>query len=95
MSTATETVFNPELFSRVRKFISAETPLELERYTGALYAHKVEYRCLTYSSKGGKDYADDDFRVDIVMNYRLADEPEILRALGLKQKDLYIYFDHS
>lgn len=52
---------SPEFFTRVRKYISADTPE----------------------------------RVDIVMNYHEIDEDDILKVLGLKKKDLYLYFDHS
>lgn len=95
MSTPAEVMFSPELHMRVRKYISADTPEELERYTGILYAKKIEFRCLVYSENSSRDWSDAGFRVDILMNYKLIDEPEILKALGLKWHQLYEYFPHS
>ena len=88
---------NPELFTRVRKFISCETPEEFENASRILYAHKVEYRGVIYSDKG-KSYCSswsDIDRIDIVMNYKLIDEPQILKWLGIKSDKLYIYADHG
>ena len=92
MSTPAEVMFSPEFHMRVRKYISADTPEELERYTGILYAKKIEFRCLVYSENSARDWSDDGFRVDILMNYKLIDEPEILKALGLKWHQLYEYY---
>lgn len=78
------TILNPELFTIVRKYISATTFEELELYSRILYARKVHYRI-----------AHQEGRLDIIMSYKLADEPDLLKALGIKSSDLYLYFDHS
>lgn len=84
----------PEFFTRVRKYISVDTPEQLERYTSLLYSMKVEFRCLPYSESYTNSFSTME-RVDIVMNYHEIDEDDILKTLGLKKKDLYLYFDHS
>lgn len=85
---------DPEFFTRVRKYISADTLEQLERYTSLLYSMKVEFRCLPYSESYTNSFNTME-RVDIVMNYHLIDEPDILKRLGLKQEELYLYMDHS
>lgn len=84
----------PKCFTRVRKYISADTPEQLERYTSLLYSMKVEFRCLPYSESYTNSFSTME-RVDIVMNYHEIDEDDILKGLGLKKEDLYLYFDHS
>lgn len=88
-------MFEPECFEVCRRFISAETPSELERYTSVLNCKQVKYRCLVYSDNGGKNFSDAGFRIDILMSYRKMDEEDILQALGIKRTELYLYFEHS
>ena len=48
MKNTVSKAFNPELVSRVRKYISVRTPMELEAATRILYAYKIEYRLEPY-----------------------------------------------
>lgn len=86
---------DPEWHTICRKYISAERPSELERFTSVLSQMGVKYKCLVYSDNSKDDYQDAGFRVDIVMEYKKMYESDILAGLGLKYKDLYLYFHHS
>ena len=86
--------FNPELFSRVRKYISVRTPMELERATQILYANKVDFWIAPYGEDLNYTFDSMD-RIDIIMNYHECEEKSILRALGIRQEELYLYFNHS
>jgi hypothetical protein len=94
MKNTVSKAFNPELVSRVRKYISVRTPMELEAATRILYAYKIEYRLEPYGENLNYTFDSMD-RIDIVMNYHEYEEPEVIKALGIKQTDLNLYFDHS
>lgn len=86
---------NPELFTRVRKFISVYSPMELESATNILYAHRIDFRCAPYLDERKFNTFDGMERIDIIMNYYEAEEENLLKWLGIKQDKLYFYFDHS
>jgi hypothetical protein len=90
-----EVMFNPEMFTRVRKFISVYSPMELDNATKILYARKVDFRCEVYLDETGVNSFAHAERIDIIMNYKLSEEQSILKWLGIPQEKLYIYFDHS
>mgnify|MGYP003308201625 CR=1 FL=1 len=88
-----ELKFEPDAFTIVRKFISAYSPEELERFTDILYAYKVQFRCLPYSETSEYGSFSKIDRIDIVMQYKLIDEDALIKRLGIKREDLYIYFN--
>lgn len=88
-----ESKFNPGAFEIVRKFISAESPEELERFTNILYAYGVQYKCVPYSESTEYSSFDKIDRIDIVMKYKLIEEDEIIKRLGITKSNLYIYFN--
>ena len=77
-------ILNPELFSIVRRYITIYTFEELELYSRILCGRRIHYRIEHI-----------DGRLDIIMSYKLAEEPDIIKALGLKKEDINLYFDHS
>ena len=88
-----ESNFKPEAFEIVRKFISAESPEELERFTSILYAYGVQYKCVPYSESTEYSSFDKIDRVDIIMKYKRIEEEEIIKRLGVTKSNLYIYFN--
>lgn len=78
------TLFRPEEYAISRKYACAYTLKEFESYSRILYAYKIHYRFEVMND-----------RIDIIMSIKEVDVPRIAKALGIKEDEMYIYFDHS